>query len=859
MVCAVICMSCQPTGVPRSPGIPSSESPDADADGVDPAAMDESDPRVDGQGGSDGSSEDDGGSDPPADPDDLPLIIIDDESNGDGGGLNRSPLADAGRDIFADEGARVELDGTGSADPDGDELSYTWRQIAGPDVVLDGHDRAVAAFEAPEVDGDSLLVFRLTVSDGEWENSDEVDVRVADLLIGASVDVTADAGADQEVLAGDFVELDGRGSFGTGEDPLEFLWTQREGLPVVLSADDRPVVTFTAPSEFEGVEALAFELIVSRGDGVDSDRVEVLVMPSPETPSPPGGGGGGGGSDDERPECSADNECADELFCNGDESCEDGQCAAGVAPCPEGLCDESSDDCLDCRFDSDCQNGIYCDGDEVCTDGRCAAGDDPCPGRICEELSQDCADCRSGADCDDGVFCNGREVCSNGECVSGDEPCPGQFCRESQDACADCLTNADCDDGLFCNGTERCSNGECLAGGNPCPGQFCEESADVCVDCRSNADCDDGLFCNGEERCADGGCVAGDEPCPGQYCEESEDACVDCRSNADCDDGLFCNGDERCTGGACVAGDDPCDGMTCDEEAETCSGLSCDAQNPLFGSGVQAGTLLGSDVDEASGIVASRSNPDVLWTHNDDGGDNRLFAINVDGTLLGAYTVGSGAYDPEDIAIGPGPQGGVDYLYWGDIGDNDSVRSSIFVKRVAEPFVDANQDPVNVVLGGVDVLRLQYPTGGDAPSHKDSETLLIDPLNGDLYLVTKRTSRNRVYRAAYPQSTTETTTMTFVAEADWGGSTGGDVSPDGTLIVIRQYTGRAPEASVWQRPAGGNFWDAFAGDRCDVDLRSEPQGESICFDRDGRGLYTVSENESPGAQIPIWYYPRNGG
>ena len=85
------------------------------------------------------------------------------------------------------------------------------------------------------------------------------------------------------------------------------------------------------------------------------------------------------------------------------------------------------------------------------------------------------------------------------------------------------------------------------------------------------------------------------------------------------------------------------------------------------------------------------------------------------------------------------------------------------------------------------------------------------------------------------------------------------MSPDGSLIVIRRYTGSSPEASVWQRPVDGNLWDAFAGDRCDVDLRSERQGEAICWDPDGRGLYTVSEDESQNAEIPIWYYPRNGG
>lgn len=912
-LCAALCFSCTPAGLnptPESPGpanATDNEPPDRDDPGIDPADVDPADgPNAPQDSDDHPIDEDDGGANPPDDPDDLPLEIID-EPPSDDGDANRAPRADAGRNQFVDEGAPVELDGSGSVDPDGDGLSYAWRQVSGPAVELEDADRGVAFFDAPPVEADARLVFRLTVSDGRLESTDDVEVYVADLLGGASVEVTADAGPDQEVLGGTVVELDGSGSIGDGGGPLEFLWTQRAGPAVDLAADDRPIVSFTAPLDNQESVVLVFELRVTQEDGVDSDLAEVTVLPVPNEDLPDedgeGSGEGDGENEEDPPDCVNDADCDDGRYCNGAEACEVGVCVGGTPPCPEGLCDESLDDCLECDADDDCDNGLYCDGAEVCADGRCAAGGEPCGGRLCEELTQECLDCRTNAECDDGVFCNGAESCMGGICVGGAGPCPGQFCRESQDECADCLNSGhcndglycngaevcddgecipgddpcpdgicvetddtcvdcrssdDCDDGVYCNGAETCSGGVCLPGVDPCPGQMCDESDDACVDCRSNNDCDDGLFCNGAESCVAGACVAGSDPCPGRYCEESDDACADCRSNADCDDGLFCNGTESCDDGACVAGTDPCDGASCDEDANTCGGLDCDDGSP-FGAGVQAGILSGNDVDEASGLVASRMNADVLWTHNDDGGDNRLFAINVDGTLLGTYTVGSGAYDPEDIAIGPGPLPGVDYLYWGDIGDNENQRSSIFVKRVVEPAVDANQDPVNVQLPGVATIRLAYPTGGDAPSHKDSETLLVDPLNGDIYVVTKRTSRCRVYRAAYPQSTDQTTTMSFVAELDWGGATGGDISPDGSLIVIRQYSGGNPEAAVYQVPDGGELWDAFAGGRCDLDLRSERQGEAICFDRAGMGLYTVSEDESPNAEIPIWYCPRDGG
>jgi hypothetical protein len=110
-----------------------------------------------------------------------------------------------------------------------------------------------------------------------------------------------------------------------------------------------------------------------------------------------------------------------------------------------------------------------------------------------------------------------------------------------------------------------------------------------------------------------------------------------------------------------------------------------------------------------------------------------------------------------------------------------------------------------------------------------------------------------VYRAPYPQSTTSTTTLELVATIPWGGATGGDVSYDGSLIIVRGYS----SASVWRWPAGTALWEAFAQSPCDVPLRSERQGEAIGWDPEGLGYYTVSEDESSNAQIPIWYFARD--
>jgi hypothetical protein len=275
------------------------------------------------------------------------------------------------------------------------------------------------------------------------------------------------------------------------------------------------------------------------------------------------------------------------------------------------------------------------------------------------------------------------------------------------------------------------------------------------------------------------------------------------------------------------------------------------AECPQFEAGYSTGTVQSSDIKEASGLAASRKNPYVLWTLEDKGNLPRIFAMNVDGTHLGIYTLsGTSNRDWEDIAVGPGPVDGVHYIYVGEIGDNDAGYSSIIVYRVPEPDVDAEQSPVSVTLTGVESITLQYPDGAH-----DAETLMLDPVTKDIYVITKKDMYPRVYRAPYPQSTTSTITMEYKCQLPWlyidkgDWASGGDISPAGSEVIVRNYD----SASIWQRPTDANLWDAFAGTECPIQLLSETQGEAICFVNGfGCGFMTTSEGDNQ----PIYYYPR---
>jgi len=77
---------------------------------------------------------------------------------------NQPPVADAGSDQTVRTLALVTLDGSGSADPDGDlPLAYFWTQAGGPAVTLGDPTVVTPTFSAP---GDTaVLTFTLTVTD----------------------------------------------------------------------------------------------------------------------------------------------------------------------------------------------------------------------------------------------------------------------------------------------------------------------------------------------------------------------------------------------------------------------------------------------------------------------------------------------------------------------------------------------------------------------------------------------------------------------------------------------------------------------------------------------------------------------
>ena len=77
---------------------------------------------------------------------------------------NAPPTADAGAPQTVNPGGGVTLDGSASSDPNGDSLTFGWRQTGGVTAFLSGATTVSPTFTAPITPG-TVLTFSLTVTD----------------------------------------------------------------------------------------------------------------------------------------------------------------------------------------------------------------------------------------------------------------------------------------------------------------------------------------------------------------------------------------------------------------------------------------------------------------------------------------------------------------------------------------------------------------------------------------------------------------------------------------------------------------------------------------------------------------------
>lgn len=274
--------------------------------------------------------------------------------------------------------------------------------------------------------------------------------------------------------------------------------------------------------------------------------------------------------------------------------------------------------------------------------------------------------------------------------------------------------------------------------------------------------------------------------------------------------------------------------------------VACAAPPPpetLFTLGRTKGINKNHDLEEASGLTASLRYPGMLWAHNDSGHPAELFLLDSTGQTVSRFQITNAKNrDWEDIAAGWGPDSTAQ-LFIGDTGDNREQNPFKFIYCIREPAPTPGGE-----LTVSDTLIVRFD---DRP--RDSEALLYDPLSHNLYLVTKREKEVRIYEVPYP-SASDTLIVEPVAEIPLQHITAGDISRDGTEILLKNYT----SIFYWRRSPGQTIPEVLRQSPVELAYEREPQGEAIAWAADGTGFYTLSEN-GKGERGRLKFYARKEG
>lgn len=249
------------------------------------------------------------------------------------------------------------------------------------------------------------------------------------------------------------------------------------------------------------------------------------------------------------------------------------------------------------------------------------------------------------------------------------------------------------------------------------------------------------------------------------------------------------------------------------------------------------GKLNEKDLQETSGIAASRRNPGVYWVHNDSGDSARFFGVKSSGSLDGTYNLsGAEAEDWEDIAVGPGPEKGTNYVYLADTGDNSLNRDHVTIYRVPEPAAGSGEQ----TLSAFETFNFTFPDGNG----HNVEALAIDGQSGKLYLIDKSSSDPaQVFEAPATLKSGSTAELTKVGSLSYKLGNGyekvtaADISPDGSTVAVRTYE----HLYVYDRLSGSSVTTALRSTPCRTPLVKETQGEAAAFTAAGNGLITVGE------------------
>ncbi|MFM4982151.1 glycosyl hydrolase family 18 protein [Aeromonas veronii] len=193
---------------------------------------------------------------------------------------NKPPVANAGSDLSVTGPTEVTLNGSASHDPENGALSYSWKQVSGPQAALLDATQAKARVVLDAVSADINLVFELAVTDDHNLTARD-QVVVTNKAPQPNLPPLVSLPATASVESGKQVTLKATASDPNG-DPLTYQWTVPAGL--TASGQNSATLVVTGPNVTSDT---AYDLSLTVSDGaLDASAATRLTV------KPVSGGGG---------------------------------------------------------------------------------------------------------------------------------------------------------------------------------------------------------------------------------------------------------------------------------------------------------------------------------------------------------------------------------------------------------------------------------------------------------------------------------------------------------------------------------------------------------------------------------------
>ena len=288
-------------------------------------------------------------------------------------------------------------------------------------------------------------------------------------------------------------------------------------------------------------------------------------------------------------------------------------------------------------------------------------------------------------------------------------------------------------------------------------------------------------------------------------------------------------------------------------------------------------------VNEASGIVSSVANDNILWTHEDSGKHARIYGISLKSSPPGEIVarIDLNAYtskhkqgpDFEDIALSRCPHTEGYCLWMGDIGDNCARLQSngqpwsydcggrFYLMAVPEPAITDHDDVLKVKAKNVFEVELEYPNSGRYPNiPMDSEAMVVSPEGDKAWLIEKRHGLHWDYHNTPARIFATSQNLTRVPSGAKIGLrmentinnpngwkiTGADLHPTGRELLVRTGDDGGTYMYTFDRPF--DFTSIKMDGKVAENSLHQPQPEAVAYDftkadpeQYGKAFWHISE------------------